>query len=200
MSCERDYAYKPGGTLTATTDKWTSRSTGKPLVDLLGLGRWSGISFLGKQGKRLSIITAYRSPRQQRKDGFGFYDQQYVLLLASGIAKPNFRTQFVCNIVKFIQIIQKDGHEIILSLDANETNGQDKVGKVGIDLVLRECQLYDLHTIGPDDKPPATYPYGNHHRIDYMLGKSMVKETVRQAGYLAYNNGIHSKHRGLFLG
>ena len=32
-----------------------------------------------------------------------------------------------------------------------------------------------------------------------MLGTSMVKETIRRAGYLAYNDGIHSKHRGLFL-
>jgi hypothetical protein len=125
------------------------------------------------------------------------YDQQYALLLASGVAKPNVQTQFVRDIVKFIQALQKNKHEIILSLDANETNGQDKVGT--INLVLRECQLYDLHTIGPDDKPPATYPYGNHRRIDYMLGTSMDKETIHQAGYLAYNNGIHSKHRGLFL-
>ena len=196
VPCERDSAYKPSGTLTAITDKWTSRSTGKPLVDPSGLGRWSGISFLGQQGKQLSIITAHRSPHQERKDGFGFYDQQYALLLASGVSKPNVRTQFVRDIVKFIQALQKDKHEMILSLDANKTNGQDKVG---IDLVLRECQLYDLHTIGPDDKPPATYPYGNHCRIDYMLGTSMVKETVHQAGYLAYNDGIHSKHRGLFL-
>jgi hypothetical protein len=40
VPCECDASYKPGGTLTATTDKsWTSRSTGKPLVDLSGLGR-----------------------------------------------------------------------------------------------------------------------------------------------------------------
>jgi len=145
-------------------------------VDPSGLGRWSGISFLGKQGKRLSIITAYRSPRQQLQSGFGFYDQQYALLLASGVAKPNVRPQFIRDIIKFIQALQKDNHEIIFSLDANKTNGQDKVG---IDLVLRECQLYDLHTIRPDDNPPATYPYCNHRRIDYMLGTSMVKETVR---------------------
>ena len=63
-----------------------------------------------------------------------FYDQQYALLLASGVAKPNVRTQFVHDIVKFIQALQKDKHKIILSLDANETNGQDKVG---IDLILR---------------------------------------------------------------
>ena len=65
--------------------------------------------------------------------------------------------------------------------------------------MLRECQLYDLHTIGPDDKPPETYPYGNYRRIDYMLGTSMVQETIHRAGYLVYNDGIHSKHRGLFV-
>jgi hypothetical protein len=74
VSCKRDSAYKPSGTLTVTTDKWTSRSTGKPLVDPSGLGRWSSISFLGKQVKHLSIITAYCSPRQQLQNGFSFYD------------------------------------------------------------------------------------------------------------------------------
>ena len=32
-----------------------------------------------------------------------------------------------------------------------------------------------------------------------MLGTSMVKEAIRRAGYLAYNDGIYSKHQGLFL-
>ena len=32
-----------------------------------------------------------------------------------------------------------------------------------------------------------------------MLGTSMVKGIICQAGYLAYHDGIHSKHRGLFL-
>ena len=116
------------------------------------------------QTRTTSVNYYSLSQSSPTTEGFGFYDQQYALLLASGVAKPNVRTQFVRDIVKFIQALQKDRHEIILSLDANETNGQDKVG---IDLVLRECQLYDPHTIGPDDKPPATYPYGNHRRIDY---------------------------------
>ena len=60
-----------------------------------------------KAAKRLSIITAYRSPHQQLKDGFGFYDQWYALLLASGVTTPNVRTQFVRNIVKFIQELQR---------------------------------------------------------------------------------------------
>lgn len=47
-----------------TTDRWATRSTGKPLEDPTGLGRWSVFSW--KKGKRLAaaILTAYRSPRQ----------------------------------------------------------------------------------------------------------------------------------------
>jgi hypothetical protein len=41
--------YQPGGTFMTTTDRWATRSTGKPLVDPTGLGRWSGLCFLGKK-------------------------------------------------------------------------------------------------------------------------------------------------------
>ena len=72
--------YQPGGTFMASTGRWATRSTGKPLIDPSGLGRWSGLSYLGRGGKRKAVITAYRSPRQQPMGGFGFYDQQYALL------------------------------------------------------------------------------------------------------------------------
>ena len=32
-----------------------------------------------------------------------------------------------------------------------------------------------------------------------MFGTSLVKETICQAGYLAYHGGIYSKHCGLFV-
>jgi hypothetical protein len=66
-------AYQPGGTFTATTGKWTTQSKGKSIVDPSGMGRWSGICFTGKRGKKLAIITAYSSRRQQHKGGFGFF-------------------------------------------------------------------------------------------------------------------------------
>ena len=81
--------YQPGGTFMATTGKWATRSSGKVLVDPSGFGRWSGLSYLGKGKTRLSIVTADRSPRQQPAAGFGFYDQQYALLLSKGVKKPN---------------------------------------------------------------------------------------------------------------
>jgi hypothetical protein len=117
--------YQPGGTFMTTTDRWATRSTGTPLVDPSGLGRWSGLCYLGKRGKLLAIITAYRSPRQQPSGGFGFFDQQHSLLLSQGVSKPNVRKQFITDLVTFVNNLQSSGHEVIVSLDANEILGQD---------------------------------------------------------------------------
>ena len=189
--------YQPGGTFTATTGKWVTRSTGKPIVDPSGLGRWSGLSFLGKRGKRLAIITAHRSPRQQPTEGYGFFDQQYSLLvLLQGIPKPNVRKQFIHDIIESVNKLQLDGHEVILSLDANETIGQEKTD--GIASVIEACTLHDLHSLQAST-PPATYKYGTNRRIDYMLGSASVRECARKAGYLEDDNGVFSKHRGMFI-
>ena len=188
--------YQPGGTFMATTNQWATRSIGTPLVDPKGLGCWSGISYLGKQGKRLAILTAYRSPRQQSKGGFGFFDQQNALLLSQGVKKPNVRRQFIVDICTFINNLQHEGHEILLSLDANETLGQEQ--QYGITHLMSECSLSNLHLQGPDS-PPATYKYGANRKIDYMLGSPNIADSVRHAGYLAYDDGIFSKHRGLFV-
>ena len=188
--------YQPGGTFTATTGRWATRSTGKPLIDPSGLGRWSGLCFLGKRGKRLAILTAYRSPRQQPTGGFGFYEQQHSILLSQGVKKPNVRKQFVSDLVKFVNSLQANGYEVLVSLDANETLGQDK--DFGLAHLIDECTLTDLHLLGPLT-PPATYKYGTDRRIDYMLGSAAVASSIIRSGYNAYDNGVFSKHRGLFI-
>ena len=63
---------------------------------------------------------------------------------------------------------------------------------------MEECKLCDLHCLGPD-APPATYKYGLDRKIDYMLGTPAVAQCIRGAGFLAYDDGIYSKHRGLFI-
>jgi hypothetical protein len=162
-----------------TTKQWASRSIGTQLLDPTGMGRWSGLSYLGKRGKRLALLTVYRSPRQQCKGGFGFFDQQYALLLSKGIKAPNVRRQFLVDICCFIQNLQHDGFEILLSLDANEIIGQENT--FGLSHLIAECLLVDLHALGPDDPPPA-YKYGTGQRIDYMLEPPNIADLVRCAG------------------
>ena len=107
--------------------------------------------------------------------------------------KPNVRKQFITDRVVYINKLQSDGYEIVLSLEANEMSDQDP--KFGIGHLAEECTL---HLAGPS-KPPATYKYGHKRCINYMFGSAMVLESLRHAGYLAYDNGIFSKHRGLFV-
>jgi hypothetical protein len=118
------------------------------------------------------------------------------LLLSRGVKKPNVRKQFITDITSFINELQSAGHKILLSLDANETLGQDV--SHGIGHLMAECTMTDLHCLGPT-LPPATYKYGSERKIDYMLGTPAVAQCVRHAGFLAYDNGIFSKHRGLFI-
>jgi hypothetical protein len=63
---------------------------------------------------------------------------------------------------------------------------------------MAACSLLDLHRLGPS-VPPATYKYGTDRTIDVMLGSPNILDSVRRAGYLAYDDGIFSKHRGLFV-
>ena len=132
--------YQPGGTFTSSTGKWATRSTGKPLVDPSGLGRWSGLCFLGKRGKHLAILTAYRSPRQQPTGGFGFFDQQHSILLSQGHSKSqHVRKQFIVDIVQFVNNLQLEGYAVLVSLDATETRatrGQDAT--FGINRLIQE--------------------------------------------------------------
>jgi hypothetical protein len=53
----------------ATTNQRVTRRIGNPLLDPKGLGQWSGISYLGKRGKQLAILSAYCSLRQQPRGG-----------------------------------------------------------------------------------------------------------------------------------
>ena len=63
---------------------------------------------------------------------------------------------------------------------------------------MSNCALSDLHLLGPES-PPATYKYGSDRKIDYMLDSPNVSDSVRSAGYLAYDDGIFAKHRGIFI-
>jgi hypothetical protein len=51
--------YLPGGTLQICTDHWTARII-ETIHNPCRMGRWVGLRYRLKEGKTLSIITAYR--------------------------------------------------------------------------------------------------------------------------------------------
>jgi len=74
--------YQPGGTSTIALGRWVPRARLAD-QDPHGLGRWSYIEFKGGDGRRIVIVSVYRSCSQQTRLGSGTYhDQQYRLLLS----------------------------------------------------------------------------------------------------------------------
>ena len=178
----------------ATFGKWTTGSTGKALEDPSGLGRWSGLTYLGKPKKWLTVITAYRCPCQQTSAGYGFYDQPYALLLSQGVRKSNFWRQFRADLIKFINNLPSAGHEIFPSLDANKILGQEKT--FGIGHLLDECTLFDLHCLGPAVLP-ATYKDGSDRKINFiqasggLLPPKCGVSRIRQWHFLQTSRRFH---------
>ena len=187
--------YKPGGTCTVTTNKWTGRATGQ-VNDKSGQGRWSGIEHRTKGDKTIIIITGYRVS-QKSIDQVGAttaYAQQWAVARQAGATNPEPRSQFITDLTKEIKEWRQQGKEVILMLDANERMGAEKKG---IEWLANECGLTDIHTARHGDDNMSTYARGTK-KIDFILASQKPAEAVTRCGFTAFYDGIHSDHRGAF--
>jgi hypothetical protein len=119
-SASFDSDYKPGGTLTTVTGKWQAQIS-EMGQDRHKLGRWSHVKISGKKAS-LIIITAYRPCKANGP--MTAWMQQWSLLWESGTVSPNPIKQFNSNLEEELQDLTKEGHEILLMLDANEHIGE----------------------------------------------------------------------------
>jgi len=189
--------YLTGGTITSAVGSWSTRVSQKE-EDPSGMGRWSSLTFIGKQNKKLTIITGYRCVRSSG-DGSAWTQEKIFMRDRQSKEAPHPRKQFITDLTVFIQEKQKQKHDIILNLDANEVLGEESGG---ISKLVRDCRLYDLldlPDVAADEQLRDTYRRGSNRRIDYMFGSQRAKDSIRRRGALAYNDGIISDHRGLFL-
>jgi len=189
--------YLTGGTLTSAVGSWSTRVSKKE-EDPSGMGRWSSLTLIGKQNKKLTIITGYRCVRSSG-DGSAWTQEKIFMRDRQSKEAPHPRKQFIADLTEFIQEKQKQKHDIILNLDANEVLGEESGG---ISKLARDCRLYDLldlPDVAADEQLRDTYRRGSNRRIDYMFGSQRAKDSIRRCGALAYNDGIISDHRGLFL-
>ena len=98
-----------------------SRVGGPDILDGTGLGRWCGTTIAGQDGRKLSIITAYRvcsgSP-QTSPIGSSFL-REYEFFCERQYTSLNPRQIFLANLQTIILGLQEAGHSTILMLDAN---------------------------------------------------------------------------------
>ena len=75
---------------------------------------------LGKEGKTILMISAYRVLQKSLPGPTTAYAQQYQMLLDKDNTNPKHRTQFIQDLILFLQQAIKRQEKKILALDANE--------------------------------------------------------------------------------
>ena len=197
-------SYQPGGTCTGVTNKLSGRIIEEG-NDPSGLGRWSYYCLEGKSTgnnkkgvpipRRIYVVTAYCvAQTDSAKPGHDTaFMQQKRLLTLKGIENPKPRKQWTDDLTLQLESWIREDAEIILCMDANADLLEPALQKM-----LSTTGLIDLvaHQLG--SCLPETYVRGKR-TIDHIFGTPHIATAVRGAGFLAYNDGIVSDHRGIFL-
>jgi len=169
--------YKPGGTLLLTLDPWTSRIISHGSDNTLG--RWAYQEFLGRNDKRIIIISGYRVCNQKfDAASMTVSAQQTRLLQVKGIHKPKPRKQFITDLITQIQHWRQAHKEVILCIDANESVDDPRSD---IARLFTETDLTDLHHyLHPALQKPATHQRGSQ-AIDLMAGSPLIVSALLHA-------------------
>jgi hypothetical protein len=178
------------------TGRSVSFSSGNALVDPSGLGRWSGLTFLGKASTQLSIITAYRTCGGSIKTAplGSTFMREYEYYQSKGIKNPQPRRLFFTDLTLYMNTLRggNESHSFIVMLDANSELSQDTSF---LDFIHQQ-ELSDLHSRDPAH---STYIGAKSRRIDYILGTDRIASGNLRSGTLSYSEGPHSDHRGLYI-
>jgi hypothetical protein len=189
----------------AGTDGWLWGGTGLTVmedtlaqkkdsgVDPTGLGRWSWIRLLGKQGEHVRLISAYRPVKSNRI--FSVWNQHYIYFEREEGERVNPQTRFLQDLCHAITLWQDGGDHIILGMDANEDVREGTVTEALAELGLAEATA-TAHT---PSSPPATCKANlTRTPIDGIWISPSVQ--VTRCGYLGYDEGPPSdNHRVVWI-
>jgi hypothetical protein len=189
-------SYLPGGCLQLCTGHWTSRII-ETINDPRRLGMWTGHKFRLRDGKTLSIITAYRPCQQSITDNnnpsITVTYQQKLILARDKWKDKDPRQLFISDIIKAIKDIEEDPNNLcVLMWDANESI-DDATGSIR--KITQETTLVDAFSqVAGDPGPISTYSRGRK-RIDYILTSQSLVQYISRVGY----ESNLSDHRGMFM-
>lgn len=149
--------YKPGGTCTAIHGKYNGAVL-QQIVDDSGLGRWSGFLLQRKHNKKIAIITAYRTCKQDILN-VGVktaYHQQYTMLNPDSTTNLDPRQIFIDDLSAVIIKYREEKISTILLIDANEQIGDTTNG---ISKLCLSCNLLD----------PISQMHGNNPKMNSCI-------------------------------
>ena len=158
--------YLPGGTMLTTLGRWCGRIVDSGSDEL---GRWSWQKMLGKSGKIILIISAYRVSQTSLPGPTTAYAQQYQMLLDKDKTNPQPKTQFIQDLIPFIQQAKERQEQIILALDANEEilSEDQQCPKHSISHLIQVTGLQDVYTT--QHKTIGDTSRSSNKKIDHVL-------------------------------
>ena len=187
--------FQAGGTLTFTVGSLVPMlANSNAIQDPTGLGRWSGMTFRGKDDTNLSIITLYRVCRGSITTApiGSSFNREFNYFRDRQEHSLNPRTHVLRSLQKLILQLSQQQHSVVIMMDANSTLHDDRELRD----FLEHCDLHDLHA---QDPAPSTYLGSPNRRIDFIFGSSDILRCLKQSGTLSYNDGPQSDHRGLYV-
>jgi hypothetical protein len=95
--------------------------------DDTGCGRWSYITFIGKENTHITVINAYRVCSQRDPGDKTSSKEQQCIQYADDELRPYVldpHKQTFIDLQYFVQKLQQEGDEAILFLDANQDENQ----------------------------------------------------------------------------
>jgi hypothetical protein len=181
-SHNRNEYYEPsqyGGTATISlgTITGTIHDTGQ---DPTGLGRWSYITYLGRNGLSSCVISAYNPCKTKITAPQTVYAQHSRYFLNNNIDTCPCE-MFRKDLSDFIVSLEKEKIQIILCIDLNEDFTRNN-GPLYQTLTTQNNLVNILCHIHPHLPPPATNNRGSRP-IDTIMVSQKIKTTLRQTGY-----------------
>jgi exonuclease III len=178
------------------TDHWTARII-MDIKDPMRMGRWAGHQYRLREGKTLTVTTAYRPFQQSPSEACTTSNYQQRLLYRKEMGKKvDPRTLFMADLTAAIKKIENDPKNmVVLMWYANESIN-DQSG--AIRKLITETTLVDAFAqVAGDPGKLTTYTRGKK-RLDYILKSQALVPYITWVGYLAFYESNHSDHRGLF--
>ena len=182
--------FHPGGLASLTTNKLCHKILDKG-QDSLKLGRWSWVRYVGKKGRILRIITAYRPTKNTSGDGSNKTYIQHLRYLEKENMGRRPREAFMEDLKNEVEEWRGKGESIIIMEDFNEDVRKENMGKWRNDLGLCEVMLDGLG----EENAPSTYDKGTTP-IDSILCSANIG--MVKAGYLPFGEGA-GDHRPLVI-
>eukprot|EP00957_Ditylum_brightwellii_P030217 2287185-Ditylum_brightwellii.AAC.1 len=122
------------------------------------------------------------------------WKQQWRQHRKRGYKEPDPRRMFLKDFKKFIDQQISKNEELIIGIDANET---DNIG-TGLQTFLLENDLEDAFThLHPDIAPPHRYQRSDN-RLDYIFITPALILALKAVGFLPFNVPFLTNHGALF--